>query len=167
MRAVEKQFGELFFSEQVRCGYCCKATVAEQCRLRCNLPCWATDAVRQYPPTHLLAKNNSPNCFLNAHTLTGSSPIYLTDKNKRSNHKGYSFYLVRMMGLEPIRHATHAPQTCLSAYSSTSAYLLFDSKRNCSTTNRRCQYLFSLFFNSFKINVEKSVAALVYLTEIM
>ncbi len=25
------------------------------------------------------------------------------------------------MGLEPIRHSTHAPQTCLSAYSSTLA----------------------------------------------
>ncbi len=28
---------------------------------------------------------------------------------------------MRMMGLEPIRHSTHAPQTCLSANSSTSA----------------------------------------------
>ena len=29
--------------------------------------------------------------------------------------------LVRVMGLEPIRPSTHAPQTCLSAYSSTLA----------------------------------------------
>ena len=29
--------------------------------------------------------------------------------------------LVRVMGLEPIRLSTHAPQTCLSAYSSTLA----------------------------------------------
>jgi len=30
-----------------------------------------------------------------------------------------------VMGLEPIRRLTHAPQTCLSAYSSTLAYILF------------------------------------------
>ena len=29
--------------------------------------------------------------------------------------------MVRSMGLEPIRLLTHAPQTCLSAYSSTTA----------------------------------------------
>ena len=28
------------------------------------------------------------------------------------------------MGLEPIRLLTHAPQTCLSAYSSTTAYFI-------------------------------------------
>ena len=33
--------------------------------------------------------------------------------------------LVRSMGLEPIRLLTHAPQTCLSAYSSTTADILF------------------------------------------
>ena len=32
--------------------------------------------------------------------------------------------LVRLMGLEPIRLLTHAPQTCLSAYSSTTAYFI-------------------------------------------
>ena len=31
------------------------------------------------------------------------------------------------MGLEPIRLSTHAPQTCLSAYSSTLASALFSS----------------------------------------
>ena len=29
--------------------------------------------------------------------------------------------MVRVTGLEPVRHATHAPQTCLSANSSTTA----------------------------------------------
>ena len=33
--------------------------------------------------------------------------------------------LVRVMGLEPIRLSTHAPQTCLSAYSSTLALLIY------------------------------------------
>ena len=33
-------------------------------------------------------------------------------------------FLVRVMGLEPIRLSTHAPQTCLSAYSSTLAKYL-------------------------------------------
>ena len=32
-----------------------------------------------------------------------------------------SLLVVRVMGLEPIRPSTHAPQTCLSAYSSTLA----------------------------------------------
>ena len=36
----------------------------------------------------------------------------------------YHNSLVRQMGLEPIRHTTHAPQTCLSANSSTTAYSL-------------------------------------------
>ena len=35
--------------------------------------------------------------------------------------------LVRLMGLEPIRLLTHAPQTCLSAYSSTTAYLIISA----------------------------------------
>ena len=33
--------------------------------------------------------------------------------------------LVRETGLEPVRHATHAPQTCLSASSSTRAFIRF------------------------------------------
>ncbi len=33
--------------------------------------------------------------------------------------------MVRVTGLEPVRHATHAPQTCLSASSSTLAYHCF------------------------------------------
>jgi len=33
------------------------------------------------------------------------------------------WFLVRVMGLEPIRRLTHAPQTCLSAYSSTLAFI--------------------------------------------
>ena len=32
--------------------------------------------------------------------------------------------LVRVTGLEPVRRKTHAPQTCLSAYSSTLAFIL-------------------------------------------
>ena len=36
----------------------------------------------------------------------------------------FSWNMVRVMGLEPIRLSTHAPQTCLSAYSSTLAFLL-------------------------------------------
>ena len=39
---------------------------------------------------------------------------------KQLNHAVY--YLVRAMGLEPTRHKTHAPQTCLSADSSTLAF---------------------------------------------
>ena len=59
--------------------------------------------------------------------------------------------LVRLMGLEPIRLLTHAPQTCLSAYSSTTAYLIF--LMLCLTTdNNIADILYSVkpFFKVFK-----------------
>ena len=34
-------------------------------------------------------------------------------------------FMVRVTGLEPVRRETHAPQTCLSAYSSTLAFIRF------------------------------------------
>lgn len=40
----------------------------------------------------------------------------------------FSMNMVRVMGLEPIRLSTHAPQTCLSAYSSTLANELLDRR---------------------------------------
>ncbi len=58
--------------------------------------------------------------------------------------------VVRVTGLEPVRHETHAPQTCLSASSSTLAFLvsvvyyskgrvscqvLFVYKKTCHITN--------------------------------
>ena len=48
--------------------------------------------------------------------------LYFDKSHKQRNHAicGINL-LVRVMGLEPIRHSTHAPQTCLSAYSSTLA----------------------------------------------
>lgn len=49
--------------------------------------------------------------------------------------------LVRLMGLEPIRLLTHAPQTCLSAYSSTLAF----NVPNYTTIKKKCQALFCLF----------------------
>ena len=49
-------------------------------------------------------------------------------KKERSLH--FVLFLVRIMGLEPIRRLTHAPQTCLSAYSSTSALLFAPTERN-------------------------------------
>ena len=38
---------------------------------------------------------------------------------------GLPHFVVRVMGLEPIRYTTHAPQTCLSASSSTLANKMF------------------------------------------
>ncbi len=71
------------------------------------------------------------------------------------------------MGLEPIRHVTYAPQTYRSAYSSTSAYLLFYSKKNCNTTEIECQALFFNFFGNIFANVKKTINVIVYLREIM
>ena len=39
-----------------------------------------------------------------------------------SRYHNAAFDVVRETGLEPVRHTTHAPQTCLSANSSTRAY---------------------------------------------
>ena len=55
---------------------------------------------------------NMPKIFKNKAKNTYSLPMSL-------------FKLVRVTGLEPVRHATHAPQTCLSANSSTLANLFF------------------------------------------
>ena len=44
------------------------------------------------------------------------------EESRSFNNYGISFDLVREMGLEPTRHSTHAPQTCLSTGSSTLAY---------------------------------------------
>ena len=53
------------------------------------------------------------------------------------------FNLVRIMGLEPIRRSTHAPQTCLSAYSSTSAnFTPFIAPDYYITHDLICQQLF-------------------------
>ncbi len=49
------------------------------------------------PVSPLIAKNSSPNCFLYALTLTGSSPFY----KKINEPKMDRLFLVRGMGLEP------------------------------------------------------------------
>ncbi len=41
----------------------------------------------------------------------------------KSRHRLLAFSMVRVTGLEPVRRETHAPQTCLSAYSSTLAFI--------------------------------------------
>ena len=54
-----------------------------------------------------------------------------------------AFYaLVRVMGLEPIRLSTHAPQTCLSAYSST----LASQFRDCFNIISEMEEVVKLFF---------------------
>ena len=58
--------------------------------------------------------------------------------------------LVRVMGLEPIRYSTHAPQTCLSASSSTLAYqavtydfdIIAPTKHIVKTKNYLSEYFF-------------------------
>ena len=40
-------------------------------------------------------------------------------------YQSLHFDLVRETGLEPVRHTTHAPQTCLSANSSTRAFTTY------------------------------------------
>ena len=68
-------------------------------------------------------------------------------KTERPPHRGGLSVLVRGMGLEPTRRSTHAPQTCLSAYSSTLAYScrFRISKRYYSITVWFCQPIFAVF----------------------
>ena len=54
------------------------------------------------------------------------------------------FYLVREMRLELTRRLTHAPQTCLSTYSSTLAYAL-KGKSNYTQNGISCQEGFFCF----------------------
>ena len=57
--------------------------------------------------------------------------IPLSEDNRLYNNKAKNklflavavTHLVRVTGLEPVRRATHAPQTCLSANSSTLAFI--------------------------------------------
>ena len=60
-------------------------------------------------------------CFLNARLQIPSS---LAGKIKNRLTKVNLFFMVRVTGLEPVRRETHAPQTCLSAYSSTLANIV-------------------------------------------
>ena len=59
--------------------------------------------------------------------------------------------LVRVMGLEPIRRLTHAPQTCLSAYSSTLAYRcrFLRQRYYYSRSHPKCQVFFLIFSKNF------------------
>ena len=81
-------------------------------------------------------------------------------KNRKSEPASYRkririfLTLVRSMGLEPIRLLTHAPQTCLSAYSSTTANNINILSRKRSSVNYYLIYfyVFCLFF-SFLLSV--------------
>ena len=50
--------------------------------------------------------------------------LYSKAKKELANDVFASFSFMRQTGLEPVRRKTHAPQTCLSASSSTAAYIL-------------------------------------------
>ena len=67
--------------------------------------------------------------LLRRHYLEAGEKAYRNDKTKRPRkpckHKASRVLLmVRLTGLEPVRRETHAPQTCLSAYSSTLANIV-------------------------------------------
>ncbi len=53
-----------------------------------------------YAPSHLFAKNSSPNCFLNAKTLSGFES---SSTKKRDQQKCCSLFLAGVEGLEPSR----------------------------------------------------------------
>jgi len=67
----------------------------------------------------IVKERNQALCTLKPHTQ-GFPLVKTISKTKNTTQNGWC--LVRVMGLEPIRLSTHAPQTCLSAYSSTLAF---------------------------------------------
>lgn len=76
--------------------------------------------------SHLSAKNSPQDCFFNAKSplrvqVPLLAPVAPSKKQERSTFV-LLFALVRMMGLEPIRSDSHAPQTCASTSSATSAF---------------------------------------------
>ena len=68
-----------------------------------------------------LPKNSPPDCFLNGRLQVPSSLACKIEKTWYTRYQVFS--MVRVTGLEPVRRETHAPQTCLSAYSSTLAFI--------------------------------------------
>ena len=55
--------------------------------------------VATVPASPLLAKNSPPDCFLNAQTFSGPSPVI--QNKKQPQPKGCNCFLVRVTGLEP------------------------------------------------------------------
>ena len=56
-------------------------------------------------------------------TVAFKSRYQFACKTKKQINKKLICFMVRVTGLEPVRRETHAPQTCLSAYSSTLAFI--------------------------------------------
>ena len=91
------------------------------------------------------------------HYLEAGEKAYRNDKTERPRkpckHKASRVLLmVRLTGLEPVRRETHAPQTCLSAYSSTLAFIRFLSVSQLNNQDyiirhSTCQHIFESFFN--------------------
>ena len=66
---------------------------------------------------------NISDFIIYAETLLGfKSRLNLHKEKTETTQMDYFGFLVRVTGLEPVRRATHAPQTCLSASSSTLAF---------------------------------------------
>ncbi len=72
----------------------------------------ATEILRiSVPASPLFAKNSSPNCFLNAQTLSGSSPPIFLTKIKKSRNLRLFLILAGAEGLEPSARGFGAKST--------------------------------------------------------
>ena len=101
---------------------------------RANLYCSTTQCFTFGTRLHIFRlKTVHRTVFLRRNPLRLQVP-FLSWQNKKS--KSEDLDLVRVTGLEPVRHVTHAPQTCLSASSSTLAFatLLYYHKALCLST---------------------------------
>ena len=69
--------------------------------------------------------------------------------NKKNRHQMVSIFLVRETGLEPVRVAPHAPQTCASADSATLASTVRSITEHTTNVNTFFRF-FQIFFSFFK-----------------
>ena len=72
--------------------------------------------------------------------------------------------MVRETGLEPVRAAPHAPQTCASADSATLAYFVSLSRALVyyTTIENKSQYLFTIFFYKNLVKIRDKNAFFCY-----
>ena len=75
--------------------------------------CFAT-----VPVSPLFAKNSPPDCFLNAQTFSGSSPLQI-----KKSRKTAPFYLVEATGLEPAASWSQTKHSTKLSYASTTLLL--------------------------------------------
>ena len=109
---------------------------------------------RFWYPSHTFLLKTILNRFLNAKTLLGFKSLLYAKKKKTHS---VLFFLVRVMGLEPIRRR-HTPlkRACLPIPAHSQIFLP-DDKKYYTTRHFNCQYKFLGFFLTVKFQQQKYI----------